>query len=292
VGGDYRGKEISQQSIGVGVILTWRVKNYPTYFDPGNIPGITRKDIIMKRNLVKLLVVLALGAFICLPGMANAYFIETFDSNNSGFNTATISNGGLNPDTSALWTSSGGNPDGHIYAGVDNTANRRYAFAQYPTTAIYGDLNGAYLTTDFKIEGTITSTSPLVRFYVGSYTGGNKYYMSNDAFSWDPNNDTSWTAHSIQVLASNFIEWPNQNTGSQTFAQVMADYDDIGLVFADGAANFGNNAYLGFSSSGGATLRVDNFGSSAVPLPGAVLLLGAGLSRLAVYARRRREEQA
>jgi len=214
--------------------------------------------------------------------MANAYSIQTFDSGNAGFNTATI-NGAAQTEIGAPWSGTGGFLNGHIYAGVDNSADKRYAFAIYPTTAIYGDLNGANLTTAFKTEGTINTLNPLVRFYVGTYTGGYNYFVSNDTYSWNPNTDTNWTTHSLNVASSNFITWPNQNAGTKTFAQVMSGYEDIGLVFA-GGSNF-NNENLGFSSSAGATLRVDNFGS-AVPIPAAVWLLGSGLVGLVALKRK------
>jgi hypothetical protein len=102
--------------------------------------------------------------------------------------------------------------------------------------------------------------------------------VSNDTFSWDPNEDTTWTTHQIELLEGNFMLWPNQNNGDMTFAEVLSDYNDIGLVFADG---FASNATLGFSSENGATIHIDNFGT-VVPIPGGVWLLGSMLGLVVI----------
>ncbi|MFA5872190.1 MAG: PEP-CTERM sorting domain-containing protein [Parcubacteria group bacterium] len=246
------------------------------------------------KGLAAFVAVVMVLMILSVSGMANAYFIETFDGNNALFTTTTINSSGTQTEVSAPWSSTGGNLNGNIYATVNNdSAAKRYAFANYQASNVFGDLNGANLTTSFKTEGVITSSSPLVRFYVGRYDGTTyNYFVSQDAFSWDPNNDGAWTNHSVFVAAANFLAWPNQNAGNLTFAQVMSTYNDIGLVFADGANNLNNNNYLGFSSLNGATVRVDNFGSaSAVPVPGTLLLLSSGLVGIVFWKKRSHEDE-
>lgn len=166
-----------------------------------------------------------------------------------------------------------------------------------PATAdAYGDLTGGTLSLDFLLEGSVESRggSPTVRFYVGANDGGrNDYFVSSDLVSWNPNHDTGWTNHTIALTSSNFIEWPNQAAHSRTFEQVLADADDIGLVFTGGMDSFRSSRKLGFSSRRGATLSVDNFSvvtSPSVPEPGtcAVMALGG----LGFVLRRRRRAAA
>jgi len=60
------------------------------------------------------------------------------------------------------------------------------------------------------------------------------------------------------------------------------------LTSASGASGYYNVAVLNIEDSSGG--RHQDMLTSTVPLPGAVLLLGAGLARLVAYARRRKED--
>ena len=182
-----------------------------------------------------------------------------------------------------LWNSPGGNPGGYISGALSsNSSDLLYGFEPTDLTP-YGNLTGLTLTTDFQISGQVTGPSPAnVRFYVGDYANGqNNYFVTTNAYSWDPNADTSWTTHTVALLAANFETWPNQNAGTLSFAQVIAAPQDIGLVFTD---DFTANSQLGFTGSG--AIGVDNFGT-VVPEPSSLaLLFSAGLGMLA-YAWRR-----
>ncbi len=84
----------------------------------------------------------------------------------------------------------------------------------------------------------------------------------------------------MPLVASAFIEWPNQASHSRTFDRVIAAPEDIGLVFTGAANLFGSNQNLGFRSDLGATISIAQFGTtampSAVPEPGTLVLLALG----------------
>lgn len=237
---------------------------------------------IAKKRLACLIGIAALAIF-AFAANASADYIETFSTDNAGWTAPRVNDDGSMTYPAATWNSSGGNPDGDISSTLSTNQPRLYVF-QPNDLSPYGNMTGKTLTADFKIDGTVTGPTPhLVRFYVGGWTGGSNYYVTNDTYSWDPNSDTSWTTHQVQLLAANFITWPNQNAGTESFADVIAAPNDIGLVFAD---EFASNASLGFSGSG--TISVDNFGT--VPEPGTLTLFGlAGLCGLAMAWIRRRQ---
>jgi hypothetical protein len=227
-----------------------------------------------------------MAAVLVLAGSAMAAtYIEPFTGSNAGWEAARINDGGGVTYTAAAYSSPGGNPGGYISGTVDTSANRLYGLQCTYNTTPYGDMTGLQLTVDYKIDGTVTGpVGAMVRFYIGTYSTGNNYYVSNDAFSWNPNIDTAWTTHQIPLVQSDWLLWPNQNTGSKTFAQIVAAPEDMGLVFADSVASFGNNATLGFS--GTATISIDNFGT-VVPEPATMAFLALG--GIGMLVRRRRK---
>jgi hypothetical protein len=223
----------------------------------------------------KMMVVLLLVCGLC--NIANAtLYVETFSSNNAGWEAVRVNDSGAITTPDAIYSSSGGNLGGYISGSLGSDQPRLYGF-QPSQTSLWGDITGDILTTDFKIEGTVAGpVGAEVRFYVGTYTGGYNYFVTNDTYSWNPNNDASWTTHQVSLLAENFIEWPNQAANNKTFAQIIAAPQDIGVVFS---GNFTSNTTLGFTGSG--RLMLDNFGAvyehvGTIPEPATVGLLGFG----------------
>jgi len=237
---------------------------------------------------------LAIGvAFLLSSGPAGASaYIETFNAGSAGWENGTISfpSGGVS-ETASSWSSTGGNPGGYIYGGVPatNTGTAFYGFDGASDVANFGNLTGLVLTTDFKTLGTglvnTAGPTPFARFFIGS---GTTYYVSDDAFSWNPNNDTSWTTYQVAVNAADFILWPI-DSGPLTFAQVIADPTDIGIIFTGSAANITALGYTGLGINGTTTttIELDNFGTTAVPEPGILLLLAPGLFGVGLFSKMR-----
>ena len=228
--------------------------------------------------------ILALVLFLAGPALG---YIETFESSNAGWLTLDIDDSSNVGNAPAGFSGSVGNPSGSVYGLLDSDNTRLYAMLPVLTGGglrHFGILTGQTLTVDFMIQGSVSSPSPAhVRFYIGYFDEQtSRYWVSNNIHSWNPNNDTSWSTHTVPLLESNFILWPNQDSGNMTFEEVLSGYNDIGLVFTNG--NFTDVTKLGFSGQG--TIYVDNFGVSAVPIPGAVWLLGSGLLGLAGLRRK------
>ena len=207
------------------------------------------------------------------PG-ANASM--TFDADNGGVTTYWIDSTGYIWGTPATYNPTGGNPGGYISGDVVSSVDKRlYGFEA--TAGAFGDLAGKTLTVDYQSTGTVTgptggATGPSVRFYIG--VSGN-YFVSST--SWAANTNGSWIPQALTVDTSNFVAWPNQNNGTMTLAQVAASSGYyVGLLFSNG--DFSLNSDLGFTSTNGATISIDNFGTpDAVPIPAAFWLLGSGL---------------
>ncbi len=224
---------------------------------------------------------LAVGIIIAVSGTVQAtLYVETFNSNNANWLSVRTSGATSN----VVYQNSGGNPGGYISCSLTNAP---LVFGLEPSPVwggsggdgkvqeLWGNMTGDTLTADFKIDGILTAynggTEPMVRFYLG--TPGGTYFITTDAYSWNPNNDIGWTTHQVLLLATNFV----REAGGESFEDVIAHSNDIGLQFGPSNGEFytgvGN---LGFAGS--ATLMLDNFGT--IPEPTTISILGFGVLSL------------
>ena len=195
---------------------------------------------------------------LVLTGSAMAAYVETFDSDNAGWNYGYNNN--FSTVLPATWVSSGGNPGGYISGSIANL----YAVWVYPTPAPFGDMTGLTITIDTKITGETSSGN--AQFYVGR---GGAYFIDG---LWSISADTAWTTHQSVLDSANFSKWTGVDSGAYTLAEVLSAPDDIGIFFGGGLA------------SGTGTLGVDNFGTVPEPATMALLALGG----VGLLARRRR----
>jgi hypothetical protein len=247
--------------------------------------------------MVKIIGILAAAASLLVTTAAlGGPYMEQFTNGSAGWQAPTVNNSGGVAMPNATFRLDA-TYSGCISAPLSQGPDRLFGF-QPPDTRNYQDLTGLALTADFLLTGGVTGPAmPMVRFYVGTWTGGTNYFVSNDAFSWNPNASADWMTHQVELLSANFIEWPNQASHSKTFDQVIAAPDDIGLVFS-GA--FTSNSTLGFSGWG--TVMLDNFGAilshrhdgdddsselPAVPEPATLAFLAAGGAWLLTWRRRK-----
>jgi hypothetical protein len=230
-------------------------------------------------------------SLLIVSSFAYGNYIETFDGGTNDWQAWQLNNRGRTRHVSPTHTDTG--TDQFISMSVDNSNWRAWGL-QPVDASDYGDMTGMKLTVDFLLDGVIDGPtgSPTVRFYVGANKGGkNDYFVTHDAFSWNPNDDAAgWGTHEVDLSVENFAEWPNAAAHSRTFEQVIADADDIGLVFTGNMGSFRSNRKLGFSSRQGATMHVDNFGTrpAGVPEPGTMALLSVGALGMILPRRNRK----
>ncbi len=239
----------------------------------------------------KIISAVLLAIFLSMGSAAYAY-METFDSGNTasgtypGWTTYTIGRPGYPgafAGAASSWSSTGGDPDGYIFGTVTSgPSDRLYAFEV--SGAPYGSLTGQTLSVEYRSTGMIDGPAGAnARFYIVDGSLGNYFYST----PWAANTNGSWSTHTavIDGMGTGFTPGPT-NDGTTTFAQVAAHPAWVGVVFSDGSFS---TAGLGFTSSTGATIYIDNFGTPSpvpTPLPPAFLLLAPGLAGIAAIRRK------
>ena len=268
------------------------------------------------KSVAAIALIVAASLAFASPAAAESY---TFDTDNDGWqqtyvgrpnSTATYDQ--LYANTAAHHSTIEGNPPGSIYQTVgDSVEQRAYWLGIIDSDTLPDDLTGRSLQTDIRSTNnwrTIANGSGgddgnvYARWVISNEictTGTYNMFVSRRATSVDLNDLTGWETHSVDLDEANFLRWPNADDGTQTFAQLLTDYDHIGLYVFSGTDTIGNidggtgtrNAagdllhYGAYATDGQATWGLDNL--TAVPEPTSLLLLGGGLLALG-YGRRRR----
>lgn len=247
-------------------------------------------------------------------GNANAAY--TYDSDNQGWLQTYVGRpaGGpgydtLYANTAADWRSNSGNPDGNIYQ-VSGGATQRAYWMGFSGDNSLGNLAGKYLQTDIfstnnwrtLANGTYGDDGNVyARWVIANQvaTGWNMFISDRNA-SINVNTLNGWETHSVDLVAANFIRWPNFDAGTQTFDQLLTDYDSIGLYLFSGTDTISNinggagtwNAsyqllhYGAYSSDNNRAMwALDNF--KAVPEPQTFALMSLLLALLAIQLRLR-----
>ncbi len=179
-----------------------------------------------------------------------------FDTDNEGWQMTYVGDAPgstydtLYPNEPALWSSILGDPVGSIFQTVtDDVAQRAYWQGFIGDHGFMGDLNGQMIQCNVYTTGNWTTISGLhgglggddgnvyARWVIAreSDAGGTwAMYISNRSVSLDMNGFSGWEIFAVDVNETNFSRWPNSPDPSQSFMQVMSDYDQIGLYIFSG----------------------------------------------------------
>ncbi len=161
------------------------------------------------------------------------------------------------------WKSSGGNPDGYIWA-----KDLGHGDVWYFVSPALGDLS--------SYKGGTLSYDINLLYKSGSYFDSVEViiYNGSSSMSWDPTAVhqpalNTWTTYSVDLTSANFVV-----SGSKTFDEILSNVTALYI----------RGEYI----NGGDNEGLDNVKLTAapVPLPLPILFLGSGLAGLAALRRR------
>lgn len=234
----------------------------------------------MRTRMLTFLAVLALGAVILMPGMAMAYTINDAVGDSIGY-----------PEYESYGINVLNFTPGH------NSGNISFQFfTNFPHDGITVDSGGfswktipadLFITAKYGDGSTYNFAIPLVGH--DSFAAGNLYEVSSVKTSddLDPSHGSAYSYnHGVAVqiaTGSDFGIAPGSVVWNTLPSPGMPDFQ----------VNLGSNFYENDSSaiwclSWGTATCANDVVQGCVPIPGALLLLGGGLVRLAGYARRKR----
>ncbi len=187
----------------------------------------------------------------------------------------------LYPNGPALHTMSLGDPAGCIFQTVDTEVDQRaYWMGYYGDSGFFGDIRGLLLQANIYSTSnwrTISSENGgaggddgnVYARWVISWTNPSDptqyaMYIARRGVSIDLNSFSGWTEVMINVEESNFLRWPNSDWSGPDFADVMANYDQIGMYVFSGTDDLNDvngNGTTWFNDNG--TSRLQHFGAYA-----------------------------
>jgi hypothetical protein len=234
-----------------------------------------------KWAMKKLALFLVLAALICwLPGQAMA---STYDLTRLGTDTSSFPLLTDYGDIVVTLTNS-------THADITVTTSTGYYFCDSNTYSMVLNVNGAFSAT---VDDAYKSNSPGKNLDGWRLTTPNNdsVYVAN---SPDNGNETAFGKFDIATYYSYNNDINNlKNTITLHLSATSGSWDAASDVLALNSQNLVGAAYIQTNVSSG---WLENWqqgtvgaAGAAVPLPGAFLLMGAGLVRLTAYARRRFE---
>ncbi len=211
---------------------------------------------------------LAVLSVLLWPVYSSADLVSTFDRGAEGWTVT----GDVHP---IEWESSGGNPGGYIKA-VDDATGQWWFFASPSTWQ--GDwtqyINGtlSFDLTLIQHYGNWDNNQDAVRIYYGSNQAQDFYAWGKNMIN-HPAQYPSWSSYEITIDSTTFTNPDGTPIDAATFNSNMSHVTELWI----------RGEYI----NGGDTEGLDNVQVRAVPIPGAVWLLGSGLIGLVVANRKR-----
>jgi hypothetical protein len=248
----------------------------------------------MKKNLPKFMVMLALAAVICLPGMALAYSLGPFAGTVESFE-------GIAPDNHSNGT---GGLEYYNNFTIGNGAVTTFASGvalSAPLISGGSYWNGDPFISDFRFSSAVTNgwagTGNVAPSSVPSGTAWVGTWQNNPFYAYDRDLVFTFTQPMLRVGA--YVDGP---AGHQiTMKAYDASNHLVDTQFADPVpiAQWGSN-WIGIQVGNSPQITkvvfsnvdigVDKLTYSNVPLPPTMLLLGSGLAGLALLRRRPRRQ--
>ncbi|MCA9564008.1 MAG: hypothetical protein KC561_10990, partial [Myxococcales bacterium] len=195
-------------------------------------------------------------------GYGNPHYtstLHTFDEDNEGTGYTYFLGDTYSPPADGLWRATGGHDDGYVYgntyvpAGTSqthyNTTERFYAFSDNSPSS---ELLNGLIEGDFRTVGTVApwnSTPAQARaswFITNGHgtqsTADDDIWVAKRSFAWNPNDDTDWTRHSVEVRYENFVQWsPFVSTGyvgsEADFIDTVDNATTVGLWYTNANLN-------------------------------------------------------
>jgi len=168
--------------------------------------------------------------------------------------------------TYSWWSGNGGVDDSGFWYGVANplttyaTTTRHYALGETSVTRprlLAGRIQAEFKRIGPEVRGfSGTTATARARWYISANIvdkpGQKRIWVAKDAIEWNPNDDTDWTTHGIDIDFGNFTQWsPFVQGVPGGYIGTLADFEDtarnvtsVGIFFTDAVMNFDVHLHL------------------------------------------------